>query len=81
MDKSSLFGLNLRDLVKSLINTAFTAVFTAVGLLVKNKMASNDLTITSADVHFVLFFALFTFLGTLSHRWTTDEQGKFLGVL
>lgn len=81
MDKSTLFGLNVRDLVKSLINTAFTAIFTAVGLLVKNKMASNDLSISSVDIHFVIFFALFSFLGTLSHRYTTDEQGKFLGVL
>lgn len=79
MDQSAIFSLSWRDLVKSIITSLSTAVFLTLGEVVNNKIKMQDFTITENDLKVLVYLTVFTFIGDLSRRFLTDEEGKLLG--
>lgn len=79
--KSDLFSINWRDAFKSTLNALFAALFSAIGLVLSNKIETHDFTLTILDAKMILMIALSTFVGSIAHRYFTDGEGRIMGKL
>lgn len=78
-ENSGMFKINLADVAKSAINAAIVAILIAIG-----GVMGNGFDVFTADwqaiLNVIINAGLGAFVGDIVRRFTTDKQGKFLGI-
>lgn len=80
MDNNSpLFSINLKEIIRSIVNSLISSLLGAVGFLMNNKLRNNDFNLSFNDFKLIFSLAVITFLASVGNRYLRDANGNLVG--